>query len=140
MERTTAIDTAILTRIGRAPDSDEAQFVQDLHCSKDPNLLKDGVRHLVFDNDASFAPSHVQDVGREGVRVEVGSGVCDGRGKVHGDEGEAEQIELKTELKVSAGGPGSREREEGGGKGGGGGGGGMDARLQRIARILQLGF
>ncbi len=134
MERATAKGRAILTRIWGA-DSGEAQFVQD----KDPNLLKDGVRHLVFDNDASVAPNNVQDVGREGIGVQVDSRVCARRGKLHGHEDEEEQIELKNELNVGAGGPGAWQGRKGGGEGDAGGGGRMDARLQRIARILQLG-
>lgn len=110
---------------------------------KDPNLLKDvtrdGVRHLVFDNDVAFAPNHVQAVGREGARVEVGGGVCESRAQLRGD-GEEEQIERKNELKVGAGGSGARGGGEGSWKGSAGGGGQTDARLQRIARILQLGF
>lgn len=121
---------ALTTRVGRASDCQDNEL---------DNRLKDGARHLVFYEDAAF--TLLDAAGGGAVRLEGGGKGGGGRGKWLGIEGEQKQdeAELKKELKVRDGGVGARVA---GGHvpGGAGGTSGEDARLQRIARILQLGF
>ena len=135
----TAIARESLTkRVGRASDCDEGNELD--------NRLKDGARHLVFDEDTNF--TLLDAAGGGAVRLGGGGKGCGRRGKWRGIEGEQKQVEQKKELNVSDGGVGARVAGVDG-LGGAGGTGGEDvaencsypaARLQRIARILQLGF
>jgi hypothetical protein len=125
---------ALTTRVGRASDCDEAQFVQDNELD---NRLKDGARHLVFDEDTNF--TLLDAAGGGAVRLEGGGKGCGRRGKWRGIEGEQKQVEQKKELNVRDGGVGARVVGVDG-LGGAGGTGEEDCRLKRIARILQLGF
>ena len=128
---------SLTKRVGRASDCDEGNELD--------NRLKDGARHLVFDEDTNF--TLLDAAGGEAVRLEGGGKGCGRRGKWRGIEGEQKQSEQKKELDVRNGdrGVGSRvevipSRVGADWPGGTGGTGGDDARLQRIARILQLGF